>query len=393
MIRLGVVGCGSRVSDVVKSALRPLSPEMRVVGIVDPDQEGARARLGEEDRADCVFYDSVAELVRGAKPDALMVGTRCNLHTPYAIEIAQYDLPLFLEKPVATSMEQAVALEQAFEQSRCPVVVSFPLRVSPLCELTRQYVEEGAVGPAEHVLAWNYVPYGTSYFDGFYRNFAVTQGLFLQKATHDLDYLMYLMGGSITRVAAAASYGRVFGGNKPAGLRCSQCDEQHTCLESPRHRSRNAHVGEKRDHPCVFGEEIGTPETGMNEDASSALLAFSTGAHGVYTQVFYSRREAAARGAKVSGYHGTLEFDWYTNQLTRVRHHAPFRDTVKGAEGLGHFGGDTALAENFLDLIAGRAESKTPLATGLQSAYACLAAKQSAETGQFVPVRQVGQCA
>jgi hypothetical protein len=28
---------------------------------------------------------------------------------------------------------------------------------------------------------------------------------------------------------------------------------------------------------------------------------------------------------------------------------------------------------------------------GIQSAYTCLAAKESAETGQFVTVRQVGQ--
>ncbi len=58
------------------------------------------------------------------------------------------------------------------------------------------------MGAAEHVMAWNYVPYGHGYFDGFYRNFSVTQGLFLQKATHDLDYLMYLMNTPITRLAA-----------------------------------------------------------------------------------------------------------------------------------------------------------------------------------------------
>ncbi len=143
------------------------------------------------------------------------------------------------------------------------------------------------------------------------------------------------------------------------------------------------------DHPCVFGEDIGTPETGMNEDSSSALLEFANGAKGVYTQVFFTR-QSAERGAKVSGYHGTLEFDWYTNQMKYVRHHAPFSDVTKGAEGLGHFGGDDELAANFVDLIQGKAASKTPIQTGVQSAYTCLAAKQSAETGSFVEVRQAG---
>jgi len=390
MVRLGVIGHGARASSFINHPMREVYPDVRVAGIVDPDREGARARLAEQDRADVVFCKSMEQLVREIKPDGLMIGTRCNLHSPLAIQAAKYDLPLFVEKPVATSMAQATALEQAFEKARGPVVVSFPLRVSPLCELMRQKIEEGAVGAAEHVLAWNYVPYGHCYFDAFYRDFSVTQGLFLQKATHDLDYLMYLMGGNITKVAAMASYGRIFGGDKPAGLKCSTCEEEYTCLESPRNRRRNASAG-GGDHPCPFGEDIGTPETGMNEDSSSALLEFATGAKGVYTQVFYTRRDAGARGAKVSGYHGTLEFDWYTNEMKHVQHHAPFTDATKSGEGLSHFGGDNQLAENFIEVIQGKAESKTPITTGIQSAYTCLAAKESAETGRFVEVRQVGQ--
>ena len=392
MVRLGVIGHGNRVSHLIRWVLRELEPELRVTGIVDPNEEAARTRLDERDQQDVVFYPNVAALVRAGQVDALMVGTRCNLHTPYAIECAQYDLPLFLEKPVATSMAQATDLERAFEKSRCPVVVSFPLRVSPLCELTRKYVEEGAVGAPEHVLGVNYVPYGTGYFDGQYRDFSVTQGLFLQKATHDFDYLMYLMGANITRVVAMAAWGRIFGGKRPAGLVCSQCSDEE-CLERPRRRLQNLAGGTTKDHPCCFGEEIGTPETGMNEDASSALLEFASGAQGVYTQVFYSRRDAATRGATVSGYRGTLSFDWYTNQLKHVRHHQPFSDLTTGAEGMGHFGGDTELGYNFLDVVRGQAVSKTPISTGVQSAYACLAAKESAETGQFVKVRQVGQSA
>jgi hypothetical protein len=73
-----------------------------------------------------------------------------------------------------------------------------------------------------------------------------------------------------------------------------------------------------------------------------------------------------------------------------VRHHLPFTDTIKGAEGMGHFGGDTELAYNFVDLVRGKAKSKTPIWTGIQSVYACLAAKESAEKQQYVAVRQVG---
>jgi len=256
--------------------------------------------------------------------------------------------------------------------------------------LMRNYITDGAVGTPNHILGVNYVPYGTCYFDYQYREFEITQGLFLQKATHDFDYMCYLMGANITRIAAMASWGQVFGGSKKAGLKCSQCDETRTCMESPYNRKRNLSGGRDDDHPCLFGEDIGTPETGMNEDCSSALLEFSTGAMGVYTQVFYTRRDAGARGATVSGYHGTVSFDWYTNILKRVRHHQPFSETVKSAEGMSHFGGDLELAYNFIDIIKGQASSKTPITTGVQSVYTCLAAKESAEQGRYVDVRQVG---
>jgi len=390
MVRLGVIGHGNRISGVIKHCLRQVEPDLRVAGIVDPDEAGARSRLDECDRKDVVFYKDVKDMARQAKLDALAIGTRCHLHSPYAVQVSKYDLPLYLEKPVAISMRQATALERAFESSKCPVVVSFPLRVSPLCVLARQLIEEGAVGSPEHVLGVNYVPYATNYFDGGYRNYAITQGLFIQKATHDFDYMCYLMGSNVVRVAAICTWGRVFGGDKPAGLVCSKCKDADTCPESPENRIRNGSGGKQTDHPCVFGEDIGSPETGMNEDSSSAVFEFASGVHGAYTQVFMTRRDAGTRGATVSGYHGTVKFDWYTNELKRVRHHALFSDTSRAGAGQSHFGGDIQLARDFIDLIRGKGESRTPIWTGIQSIYTCLAAKESAEKGRFVKVRQVG---
>jgi len=300
-------------------------------------------------------------------------------------------VPLYLEKPVSISMAQATALERAFAKTRCRVVVSFPLRVSPLCLLARQYIDEGAVGKPVHVSAVNYVSYGAVYWEHPYRDYSITGGLFLQKATHDLDYLAYLMGSPIVRVAAMGTFQQVFGGKKKAGLKCSACREQETCLESPSNRARNHSGWHTEDHPCVYSVDSGTLETGTNEDCSSAVMEFASGAHGVYTQVFFTRRDAATRGAIVSGYLGTVNFDWYRNELRRVRHHAPFTAVEKAGEGMSHFGGDYELACDFIGLIRGKKKSRTPIETGLQSVYSCLAARESMKTGKFVKVRQVGQ--
>jgi len=193
------------------------------------------------------------------------------------------------------------------------------------------------------------------------------------------------------RVAAMATRGHIFGGKKKAQLYCSQCDERETCLESPENRLRNGTSGSQADHLCVFGRDCGKAADGtLNEDCSSALLEFASGAHGVYTQVFYARRDAGTRGATISGYMGTVRFDWYSDELHRVRHHAPFSTTEKASGGASHFGGDIQLARDFIDLIKGKTKaSRTPIATGLQSAYACLAARESALKKRYIDVRQV----
>lgn len=389
MIRLGVIGYGLRLSCLVKSVFRAAASDLRVVGIVDRDEQLARQRLDGADR-EAVFYSSLPEMVRLGKLDALAIGTRCDTHAPYAVEAARYDLPLYLEKPVAVSLAQARRLEKAFGKSKCPVVVSFPLRVSPICRRAKQLVNDKKFGEPVHILGFNYVPYGTVYWEHFYRYYAISGGLFLQKATHDFDYLSFLMGRRIVRVAAMGTWRKVFGGKKAAGLVCAQCGEQEACLESPKNRSRNKSGPHTKDHPCLFSRDCGSVATGANEDCSSALLEFDNGAHGVYTQVFFTRRDAACRGATISSYRGTISFDWYTNVLKLVWHHASGGGAAKVESGKSHFGGDAELARDFIGIIRGTAKSRTPIATGIQSVYACLAARESARTGKFVKVHQVG---
>lgn len=361
-MKIGVIGLGTRLSHMVNTCMREVEPGLRVVAALDPNEAAVREALPEADRQSVRFVSTVEEMV-ATGVDAIAIGTRCNLHAGYAIEVASTGLPLFLEKPVAISLEQAVDLERAFQSSKSEVVVSFPLRASPLCQRVKHLLEAGAVGIPQHVMAVNYVPYGDVYFKSWYRDYQVTGGLFLQKATHDFDYLSYCLRSPIIRVAAMRSCGRVY---------------------------RDASLYEAgADSSCAHYAAIGTPESGMNEDSSSALLEFANGVQAVYTQVFFSKRDAARRGAVFSGYRGTLSFDWFENKATVVHHFDPFKDEYQVDGNLHHHGGDGVLAENFVRVVRGEASSLSSIWAGLQSVYACLAARESAETNQFCRVRQL----
>ena len=361
-MKLGVIGFGERLRHMVNDCMRVAAPDLAVVCAIDPDEEAVRGALPEKDAKAVRFVHSVEEMAESGV-DAIAVGTRCNLHAVYAIEVADTGLPLFLEKPIATTMEDAIELESAFEVSKSEVVVSFPLRASPLCARVKSLLEEGAIGIPQHVMAKNYVPYGDVYFNSWYRDFEVTRGLFLQKATHDFDYLSHCLRSPIVRVAAMKSCGRVY-------------------------RDSNL-SGEMPNEDCALYEKLGTPEGGMNEDSSSALIEFENGAQGLYTQVFYSKRGAGARGATFSGYQGTLEFDWFKNSAKLVHHYKPFEDQYNVACEMHHHGGDGVLAENFVKVVRGEANSLSNIWAGLRSVYACLAAAESASSGEFCQVRQL----
>jgi hypothetical protein len=64
------------------------------------------------------------------------------------------------------------------------------------------------------------------YIEGtdFMADYNETGGLWLQKATHDLDYINYIMGEPPATVFAMESQ-RVFNRRKPAGLTCNVCEE------------------------------------------------------------------------------------------------------------------------------------------------------------------------
>src|SRR5690606_38144563 len=125
-----------------------------------------------------------------------------------------------LEKPVATTMEDARRLKAGFEAGKSKVVVSFPLRLTSMVQCVKEIVDSGQIGTVEHVQAVNNVPYGGVYYHYWYRDEKETGGMFLQKATHDFDYINYILGHKPAVVSAMTSK-QVYKGTKPAGLKCA----------------------------------------------------------------------------------------------------------------------------------------------------------------------------
>lgn len=257
-----------------------------------------------------------------------------------------------------------------------------------MCGLARELVDSGVIGTIEHVQAVNNVPiYSSVYYHGWMRDERETGGLWLQKATHDFDYLNSLIRQRPTRIAAMESK-TVFTGDMPAGLQCADCQLQLECPESPFNPEfpHDPSLQFEADWWCAFAVDTG------NHDSASALIQYESGLHAVYSQNFYSRQSAAARGATLIGYRGTIAFDWYRAELTVHHHHSAKIDRYRFNANTedGHHGGDEALARDFLAVLAGTSRGNSPLGAAILSAQMCLLARESCRTGGFQEVRPLG---
>ena len=375
MKNIGIIGYGLR-SETMMKAFRGIQAPIQIASVADPlwrQKKEEVAGMAEFNRT--VFYETAEEMLEKEKLDGVFIGTRCNQHTKYAEMVLKKGLPLFLEKPVCINEEQYQTLLSASEGMREQTVVSFPLRFTCIVNELKKLVESGELGEILSVQATNHVPYGSVYYHSWYRDDSLTGGLFLQKSTHDIDYITYILGKRPVRVVAKTAK-MYFKGEKEAGLCCEDCREYHTCPESS-FVVRTERKEEPTGNYCCFAEDTG------NEDVGAAIFTCEDGTIISYHQTFFVKNNAGRRGARFIGSKASAEFDFYTATL-RVDYY----DTKHSAEhkfvypeGLVHFGGDEQLAKAYLEVLEGK-KSKSDLAQGLASAAACLAAKKAAESGK-----------
>ena len=378
MKKIAFIGYGLRSLTMMK-AFRALEADIAVSAVADPRYEQIR----EENRDDPYFagaryYADAEELLAREEPDGVFIGTRCSLHTPLACRVLEREIPLFLEKPVCISREQYEALRAAARGRERRVVVSFPLRLSSITLEMKRIVDSGALGRITMVQAVNNVPYGSVYYHSWYRDPAETGGLFLQKATHDIDYIHFLIGERPAAVCAKTAKLH-FTGDHPAGLHCPDCPERYTCPESSyvvAHLLKEDVQGDA----CCFARDTG------NEDGACAIFATESGALISYSQNFVVKKGAGRRGCRIIGTKGSAEFDFYTATIRQDRYLSPqtITHTLTVPAGM-HFGGDEQLALDFLRVLDG-APAQSDLSAGLVSAASCLAAREAARLGRFVPV-------
>ncbi len=375
MYNIAIIGAGKRMKDVVPLILE--KEGFVLSAVCDTNLETAKENFKEYEGVS--YFTDAEEMLKSNTFDGVFIGSRCSSHTDYALLCAEYDIPIFLEKPVSVNWEQLNRLESLPEEYGKKVVISFPLRKSAIVEKVKEIIDSGKIGKVQHVQSYNNVYYAREYYHSWYKDDKETGGLFLQKATHDIDYINYLLADRTPVRLCAMESKQIFKGDMPENLYCKDCDKKDICPEAA---EKVATYGEKyeidtENYTCAFAKDTG------NHDSGTVIIMYDDGMHAVYSQNFIVRKDAGKRGARLIGYYGTVEFDFNTSTIDVIYHNEDKKEHYDIDTNGIHFGGDAKLVDNFADVITGKDVSDSPLSNGILSTKMCLLCKDSATENQF----------
>ncbi|NLO83037.1 MAG: Gfo/Idh/MocA family oxidoreductase [Clostridiales bacterium] len=194
MIKLGIVGMGIR-GNMYANAIEQ-SPVAQLVAIAEPVQstlERCIAQYGVKGYAD------YKEMIEQETLDGLIVATPDFTHGNIVIDAAKRGIHILVEKPFATSSQEAKAMLEAVESSKIKCMVGFENRWNMPFVSVKNAVEQGEIG---RIVTMNSRLNDTIYVPNQMLSWAAqtTPAWFL--LSHSIDMSCWLTGKKVVKVHA-----------------------------------------------------------------------------------------------------------------------------------------------------------------------------------------------
>lgn len=354
--RIGLIGAGVRAQGVVRLLLAAAGGRVKVAAICDPDAEVGQDALKLLGATDAAVCSTVEELLALPEIEWVFVGSYNYQHREHAIAAMRAGKNVFVEKPLATTLEDALAVCQAIRETGRTFSFGLVLRYSRFYGKIKELLEAGAIGELismefNETLDFNH---GGHIFSNWRRFKEFSGGHILEKCCHDLDLANWLVDSEAVRCAS-------FGGKR---------------FFVPKNAGRIEQIGTNADGQPAYKTWRGRhPYDPFGED--STVLDHQVGIieyrNGVQA-TFHTNSNTAMRERRfyLCGSEGTLRADLVTGIIEYKRigfdTEAERIDTTFAG---GHGGGDAIMAEGLVETICNGVK---PLATAEDGLEACLVA-------------------
>ncbi|MGL4738599.1 MAG: Gfo/Idh/MocA family protein [Cellulosilyticaceae bacterium] len=402
-----VIGAGLRGGYAYSPYALENPDELKIVGVAEPIEE-RRKRMQELHNIpdECCFssWDELLAVPRFA--DAAMICTQDQMHYEPAMAALDLGYHLLLEKPIAPTAEECIAIQDKANEKNCHVVVCHVLRYTSLFKELKALMDEARIGKVmtlTHCENVHHIHHSHSFVRGNWRNSKESNPMILAKSCHDLDIIQWLADAKCTGVSSFGHLSYFCEANMPEGAPqyCMDgCPSGDTC---PYNASR-VYVKEKlwgctdfcmnpksaKDISsalhysnygrCVFrcdNDVVDHQVVNMNYD-NDMTVTFSMCA---FTHDF-------SRTMKLMGTKGEIRVMFGDEHVIEIY------DFVSGRKDViyphrsksGHGGGDFGIVSDFVKLLATgkKSSSLTSIDVSVQSHLLAFAAEESRLSGQTV---------
>lgn len=383
-IKFGIIGLGNRGS---KFTLDTLIPHAEIEVVMVNDATGNHFELFEEQGIPTTT--DYRELLKNPEVEAVFIATPDDTHGEIVLEAIKYHKHIICEKPLEISEEKVVELEAALQSYPQVFLVGYVLRYAPLYAKAKELIASGIIGELFLANGIDHIDYGGyAFFHDWHRTKAKAHSLLLQKSTHSLDILNWLIDAEPVQVAGLGGlevFGepgavRKFGAPLTEPLNCRSCPIQYECEESLLNIKIHKGKDWQANWPdnCVFESEIDV------QDHQALLVNYRNRVKLTYSICHFSayyRREFQFFGTK-----GELYFDDERNEIIVDDRLKAEKLTYKISDNGGHGGGDEAMIQEFIRCVRTGKQPRSDLVSSASVTRLVLAAQEAIDHNQLVTI-------
>ncbi len=373
LVEIGIIGSGQRMRGVAQNLINSGGEKIVVRAVYDPSAVSVEEtqRLFGTDVERCATEEA---LLNHSNISWVFIGSMNNQHKRHILGALAAGKHVFAEKPLATTLEDCLAIRDAVAASDRTFALGLVLRYSRFYQKIREVVDSGVLGKLisfefNETLGFNHSGY---IFGNWRHSWELSGGHVLEKCCHDIDLANWFIGSLPVRVAS-------FGGQDIFTRENAKLAEEI----GPNAEGLPAYRGWKT--PVI---EVTDPFSGDADifDNQVAILEYANGVRAT----FHTNCNAGIpeRRMLFLGTKGTLRGDLVAGKLElgRIGWDASIETLIDDVTD-GHGGGDVIMGEELSRTLL---EGEPPYASvkeGLSSAITAFAIDQSVRENRIVDVR------
>jgi predicted dehydrogenase len=196
--RIGVIGCG-RIAQLIHLPVLARQPGARIVALADPDaaSRAAAARLAPL----ATLYADHERLLEDADVEAVVVAAPNALHAPVAVAAFELGRHVYLEKPIACTLDDARRVVAAWRNAGRVGMAGFAFRFAAAYRDARARLAHGEIG--EVVAVRTVFCSKRRELPEWKRRRSDGGGVLLDLASHHIDAIPFLLDDPLAAVSAS----------------------------------------------------------------------------------------------------------------------------------------------------------------------------------------------